>query len=82
MGAVTEYNTPDSLNDLAHLIKESVLDKIAPIKQHHTTAHAQQEADEDDGFVLDEDTLDRRSLALIQKVLSFFFFLIDLLRPS
>ncbi|KAI5800722.1 hypothetical protein FPQ18DRAFT_60400 [Pyronema domesticum] len=61
MSAVTEYNTPDSLNDLAHLIDESALDKVAPIKQ---------EADEDDDFVLDEDTLDRRSLALIQRVLS------------
>ncbi|KAI5796942.1 hypothetical protein FPQ18DRAFT_386499 [Pyronema domesticum] len=70
MGAVTEYNTPDSLNDLAHLIEESVLDKITPIKQNPTTAHAQQEVDEDDGFVLDEDTLHRGLLALIQKVLS------------
>jgi guanylate kinase len=70
MSAVTEYNIPDSLNGLARLIDESVLDKIAPIKQRPTTAHAEQEADEDNGFVLDEDTLDRRSLALIQRVLS------------
>ncbi|KAI5807769.1 hypothetical protein BZA77DRAFT_40828 [Pyronema omphalodes] len=70
MSAVTEHDTPDSLHDLAHLIDESALDKIAPIKQRPATAHAQQEANDDDDFVLDEDTLDRRSLALIQRVLS------------
>ena len=61
IAAVAEYNTPDSTIDLPHLINQSALDKIAPQLRDSRSV---------DSFPEDEDTLDRKAMARVQKVLA------------
>ncbi|KAF8544320.1 hypothetical protein BDD12DRAFT_873225 [Trichophaea hybrida] len=60
MSAVTEYETPDSLTDLTHLIDENALSRIGPQRKDSTPRSTP----------VDEDTFDRRAVARIQKVLA------------
>jgi len=57
-----EYSTPDSTTDLPHLIDQKALDKIGP--QRRSSGRSGGSSPED------EDTLDRKAIARVQKVLA------------
>ncbi|KAI5844268.1 hypothetical protein BZA05DRAFT_172980 [Tricharina praecox] len=60
--AAAENNTPDSTTDLPHLIDQKTLDKIGP--QRRDSRRSVESSSED------EDTLDRKAIARVQKVLA------------